>query len=239
ITTCTLPRISSMTSGMGNDKVASPPVFVVDSQAHYLPPLGPLPHQPAPRHTLLYVLVTLAIAGMAVEACFIYHLYQQGSLVKKRDSENPKRNKVEVKPPKPSAHLISNGKVPIVDGILMWETEGGDSFTYEMDHIGGKLYIKKEGFYFIYSKVFFSDPRKNMFTHSVMKISPRLPGTNQEVMRSRRYISQAQDPGNMLNSYLGGIFLLHEGEAIFVVVHNHTLLRRQLSADNFFGAYMI
>lgn len=62
---------------MASGKVSYPSVFVVDS--HMRPP--PLPPKPASRHrleavqTLLFILVTLALFGMAVEACFIYHLY--------------------------------------------------------------------------------------------------------------------------------------------------------------------
>ncbi|KPP72579.1 TNF superfamily member 14-like [Scleropages formosus] len=215
-----------MTSGMGDGGLAYPPVFVVDSQARYLPPPGPRPYQKSPRQTLLYLLVTLALVGMAVEACFIYHLYQQGTTVQKDTMKAEKSTQG-------SSHL------PKDDGILIWDTDGGDSFIHEMDHIAGKLYIKKEGFYFIYSKVFFAETPVKVFAHTVMKNSPRLPGTNQEVMRSRRYPGQTKDLSGVHNSYLGGVFLLHEGEAIFVVVQNHTLLRRQIPADNFFGAYMI
>ncbi|XP_018610148.1 tumor necrosis factor ligand superfamily member 14 [Scleropages formosus] len=240
-----------MTSGMGDGGLAYPPVFVVDSQARYLPPPGPRPYQKSPRQTLLYLLVTLALVGMAVEACFIYHLYQQGTTVQKdtmkaekstqdlSDVEVPSKNKAAMNPPMPSAHLTGSSHLPKDDGILIWDTDGGDSFIHEMDHIAGKLYIKKEGFYFIYSKVFFAETPVKVFAHTVMKNSPRLPGTNQEVMRSRRYPGQTKDLSGVHNSYLGGVFLLHEGEAIFVVVQNHTLLRRQIPADNFFGAYMI
>lgn len=62
---------------MAPGKVSYPSVFVVDSQMK--PP--PLPPKPGRRQrkdviqTLLVILVCVAICGMAVEACFIYHLF--------------------------------------------------------------------------------------------------------------------------------------------------------------------
>lgn len=62
---------------MAPGKVSYPTVYVVDSQMK--PP--PLPPKPARRQrkdviqTLLMILVCVALCGMAVEACFIYHLF--------------------------------------------------------------------------------------------------------------------------------------------------------------------
>lgn len=62
---------------MAPGKVLYPSVFVVDSKMK--PP--PLPPKPGRRQrkdviqTLLVILVCVAICGMAVEACFIYHLF--------------------------------------------------------------------------------------------------------------------------------------------------------------------
>lgn len=62
---------------MGPGKVSYPSVFVVDSRMK--PP--PLPPKPGRRQrkdviqTLLVILVCVALCGMAVEACFIYHLF--------------------------------------------------------------------------------------------------------------------------------------------------------------------
>lgn len=62
---------------MAPGKVLYPSVFVVDSKMK--PP--PLPPKPGRRQrkdviqTLLVILVCVALCGMAVEACFIYHLF--------------------------------------------------------------------------------------------------------------------------------------------------------------------
>jgi hypothetical protein len=68
---------------MAEGGVPYPSVFMVDSHAAY-PPLPPKPRPPGRggvAQSLLFLLVGLALCGLAIEACFIYHLYsKQGSV---------------------------------------------------------------------------------------------------------------------------------------------------------------
>ncbi|XP_023677721.1 tumor necrosis factor ligand superfamily member 14-like isoform X3 [Paramormyrops kingsleyae] len=239
-----------MTRGQEDPKEQHPHVYVVDSQARYLPTMmPPLPsRQSRTGRMMLYLLLLVALCGIAVEGYFIYRLYDtraatdtttiEKSQQDERDATS-RKYRTEVKPPKPSAHLTASTHLPREDGLMMWTTVGGDAFTYEMDYTEGKLFVKTEGFYFIYSKVFFSEPSPAAFTHTVLRISPRSPNKEMELMRTFRFHERGDRRGGMLNSYLGGAYLLHEGDAIFVKVQNHTKLLRQTSADNFFGAYML
>ncbi|XP_048846707.1 tumor necrosis factor ligand superfamily member 14-like [Brienomyrus brachyistius] len=239
-----------MTRSQEESKEPHPHVYVVDSQARYLPHMmaPPPPRQSRTGRMILYMLLVVALCGIAVEGYFIYHLYNTKAatdtttIEKSQQDESDataRRRQAEVKPPKPSAHLTAGTHQPREDGLMMWSTFGGDAFTHEMDYIQGKLYVKMEGFYFIYSKVFFSEPSRAAFTHTVLKSTPRMPNSELELMRTFRFLDRGQTRGGMLNSYLGGVYLLHEGDAFFVKVHNHTGLLRQVSADNFFGAYML
>ncbi|XP_048846706.1 tumor necrosis factor ligand superfamily member 6-like [Brienomyrus brachyistius] len=226
------------------------PAFKVDSQACCLPQMmtPPPPRQRQVGQTVLYLLLAVTLCGVMVEACFIYKLYDTMAMAdtpttqKRQQGERDatgQRYWTEVKPPRPSAHLTAGTHQPREDGLMMWSSVGGDAFTHEMDYIQGKLFVKTEGFYFIYSKVFFSEPSRAAFTHTVLKSIPRMPNSELELMRTFRFLDRGQTRGGMLNSYLGGVYLLHEGDAIFVKVHNHTGLLRQVPADNFFGAYML
>lgn len=60
-----------------------PPVFMVDTHVTRppLPPrLGQRKQQIGPAQTLLFMLVSVALCGIAIEACLIYSLYQKESV---------------------------------------------------------------------------------------------------------------------------------------------------------------
>ncbi|XP_036409491.1 tumor necrosis factor ligand superfamily member 14-like [Megalops cyprinoides] len=233
--------------------VIYPPVFVVDGQAGY-----PLPPRPPPRRRstvqwLLFLLVSLALCGMAVEACFIYHLYSSrnipgGSGTPQRSFQDrneettappTRRTITAVKPSKPAAHLTAGPLHPRSDGVLQW-TQDGYSFTHQMQYREGALVVEEEGYYFIYSKVFFTEPECTSFTHAVLWSTPRYLGGDTELMQSRRFHCRSQwRSRNLLNSYLGGVYHLSKGDSIYVKAQNHTQIIRHSSSDNFFGAYMI
>ncbi|XP_023677718.1 tumor necrosis factor ligand superfamily member 14-like isoform X1 [Paramormyrops kingsleyae] len=228
------------------------PVFKVDGQACYLPqvmaPPPPPPRQRQVGQMVLYLLLVVTLCGVIVEACFMYKLYNTTATAdtlttekRQQDERDATANsyRTEVKPPKPSAHLTASTHLPREDGLMMWTTVGGDAFTHEMDYTEGKLFVKTKGYYFIYSKVFFSEPSPAAFTHTILRISPHSPNKEMELMRTFRFHERGDRRGGMLNSYLGGVYILHEGDAIFVKVHNHTKLLRQTSADNFFGTFML
>lgn len=227
-----------------------PSVFVVDGQAGYPLPARPYPHRGGPVQWPLYLLLSLALCGMAVEACFIYQLYtttrppsdvgQMAKISQGRDeTENlpTKRSNPVVEPSKPTAHLTVGPYRPRADGILLWNTEG-DAITHELDYRNGGLQVQKEGFYFVYSKLYFLEPNCDMFTHSVLRRTPRYLGADLKLMESRRFHC-SRSTRELLSSYLGGVYHLVKGDTILVRAENHTLIALRGSYDNFFGAYMI
>lgn len=83
--------VTEITVGMSEG--GYPSVFMVDTHATTRPPLPPRLNQGRRRagaaQTLLIMLVSLALCGMAIEACFIYHLYQPESVSINAISQSP------------------------------------------------------------------------------------------------------------------------------------------------------
>ncbi|XP_036399550.1 tumor necrosis factor ligand superfamily member 14-like [Megalops cyprinoides] len=262
-----MSRTGASLSGMAEGGVAYPQVFVVENPGALAP--APLPAEPRPRRTslpqrLLYLLVTLALCGVAVEAFFIARLYarpavpsdtathakQQGgqgdSGLDRKSSEDGKEVEVSptkrtspvVKPQKPSAHLTdAHFPAPDDEGVLRWGLNG-DAFTHEIKHEGSRLLIVREGYYYIYSKVFFTEPSCAMFKHLVLRSTQRY-SKPMELMKSKRFSCSSPKQPEVLNSYLGGVFHLYAGDSVSVKVENRTLVRHQDTSDNFFGMFMV
>ncbi|XP_023867573.1 tumor necrosis factor ligand superfamily member 14 [Salvelinus sp. IW2-2015] len=238
---------------MAEGGVPYPSVFMVDSHATY-PPLPPKPRPPGRggvAQSLLFLLVGLALCGLAIEACFIYHLYsKQGSVesgsagMSIQDQEDiPKdvpptsRPNPIVLPSKPVAHLTAGPQAPHGDGVMVWNMQA-EPLLHEMEYKDGKLVIQKQGYYYVYSKIFFSEVNV-AFTHSVCRTTPRYLGKDIELLKSRRYYPKFGKIMSTSNSYLGGVFHFFEDDSIFVKVKNVTQVRIQYSTENVFGIYMI
>uniref|UniRef100_A0A673J497 Tumor necrosis factor ligand superfamily member 6-like n=1 Tax=Sinocyclocheilus rhinocerous TaxID=307959 RepID=A0A673J497_9TELE len=223
---------------MAPGKVSYPSVFVVDSKMR--PP--PLPPKPGRRQrkeviqTLLVILVCVALCGMAVEACFIYHLFTS--------KENPKEHAVtpkqkplgEMKPSKPMAQLTT-GKEP-VNGVVLWH-ENHQSILHHIKHKAdeGKLIIEKEGYYSVYSKINFKEDNI-IFSHSVLWVTHRYAGNEILLLQSSRLHPKLLRSRATDNSYLSGVFHLYKGDAVFVRVKNCTLVLSN-AAENYFGVFMV
>ncbi|KAJ8283137.1 hypothetical protein COCON_G00019870 [Conger conger] len=240
---------------MAEGQVACPQVFVVDRPVTGSPTVPRPGHTPLLQQTLIFLL-SLALCGLAVEGYFIYRLYQQAvdvplgtpgrqlgdqkGLVKHSEDER-ERSGITSQPAKikASAHL-TDLSIPVQpDGVLQWGVNG-DAFTREVDLQAGLLQVKKEGLYYIYSKVSFTERSCSMFKHTVVLRTPRY-SKDLELMKAKRFScgpSKAPEDG-LLNSYLGGVFSLHASASVFVKVENHTLVRHQDISDNFFGMFMI
>ncbi|XP_070779876.1 tumor necrosis factor ligand superfamily member 14 [Enoplosus armatus] len=222
-----------------------PSVYVVDSHATR-PPVPPRLSQ-GRRHaktaeTLLFLLVSVALCGMAVEACFIYHLYKPESaatglsskLIAGEDVTSlTKRPGLSVLPSKPVAQLTDGLDVVHEKEIMAWSMIA-DPLLYEMDYKDRSLVIQQEGHYYVYSKVSFLDAK--VFHHTVNKNTKRY-GKSIPLLASRKYSQRSSNIQS--NSYLGGVFLLHKDDALFVQVSNASKIVRHKSFENIFGAYMI
>lgn len=246
--------------------VKYPSVYVVDSHVTS-PPLAPrlTPEQQyqnqyqyqqqqqqqqrsRPAQTLLFLLVSLALSGMVIEACFIYRLYQVNVVNSEASSEKSTGDKgtgEEVltpptwhglfdPPPKPVAHLTDGQDADHKDNIMGWSTIA-DPLLYKLNYADGCLIIQMEGYYYVYSKVSFLD--KLNFHHSVQVKTDRYAGKSIPLLESRSYSGKSNKIQS--NSYLGGVFHFYEGDAIFVQVSNTSHLVRLRSYENVFGAVMI
>lgn len=111
-----------------------------------------------------------------------------------------------------------------------------DPLLYKMDYNDGRLLILKEGFYYVYSKVSFSD--NGIFHHSVELDTKLFAGKSISLLLSRKY-SEKISTNRLSNSYLGGVFHLHKDDALFVKVNNASKVVRSKFSENTFGAYMI
>ncbi|XP_056144406.1 tumor necrosis factor ligand superfamily member 14 [Lampris incognitus] len=224
-----------------------PSVYTLDS--HAAPP--PLPPRfdrqrrgARSTQTLMSLLVCLALCGMTIEACFIYRLYHPDPVdspsthksTQEKEDPTPTENASPViLPSKPVAHLTDGERVRHGKQTLSWSMDA-NPLMYKMKYKEGRLVIQTEGYYYIYSKVFFVDT--SAFQHSVNMVTPRYVGGHITLLQSRKYIQKTSTRAES-NSYLGGVFHLNPGDAVFVSVSNTTLIIRSESYDNYFGAYMI
>ncbi|XP_070704494.1 tumor necrosis factor ligand superfamily member 14 isoform X1 [Pempheris klunzingeri] len=252
-----------------------PSVYVVDSRATRptVPPrLGQERRRTGVAQTLLILLVSLALCGMVIEACFIYRLYKHESANSElssklisgmsqlftrlinifrylihisdivlrphtdKDLHSPiMRPNLELVPSKPVAHLTDGQDVVHGSRIMAWSMDA-EPLIYQMDYKDKKLVIQKDGFYNVYSKVSFLD--SGTFHHSIQMETKRYVGKSIPLLASRKY-SEVSRKFLQSNSFLGGVFHLNEGDALFVQLSNTSKILRHKSFENIFGAYMI
>ncbi|MBN3323254.1 TNF14 factor, partial [Atractosteus spatula] len=145
---------------------------------------------------------------------------------------------------KTKAHVTGkSSKLDYKEGKMFWKSMNGDAFTHVIDYKDGSLVIKTEGYYFIYSKIFYGQldcktSAKGTFKHSVYKSTRWFPG-DLELMSSKKYHCSNDKEDMLDNSFLGGIYHLKEGDQIFVKVNEKILIRLQSTSQNFFGAFLI
>ncbi|XP_026208273.1 tumor necrosis factor ligand superfamily member 14 [Anabas testudineus] len=208
-----------------------PSVYVVDSHVTR-PPIPPRlnerPRRAGVAQILLFLLVSMALCGMAIEACFIYRLYQTESAILASSSKiigedvtTPTNQLGDVHPSKPVAHL-TDGKDVVYEKELMTWSMNADPLLYEMSYKHGHLIIQKEGYYYVYSKVNFFDSQS--FHHSVNLKTKRYTGKSITLLQSRKYSGQSSQMRS--NSFLGGVFHLYRDDEIFVKVSNTSKIVR-------------
>ncbi|XP_005942352.1 tumor necrosis factor ligand superfamily member 14 [Haplochromis burtoni] len=227
------------------EKIKYPSVCVVDTHATR-PPVPPRLIQVRKKtgvaQILLFMLVSVALCGMVIEACFIYGLYQ----AERTDSESiskligvttaTKQPSYSIPPSKPVAHLTDGQDVAHAKNKMAWSMNA-DPLLYEMTYEDRELKIQKEGYYYVYSKVFFSD--SNGFQHRISMHTDRYSG-NITLLQSRKYPSHSKvSQKTQSNSYLGGVFHLYKDDGIFVDVSDTAKIVRHKPSENVFGAYMI
>ncbi|KAG2471476.1 TNF14 factor, partial [Polypterus senegalus] len=144
--------------------------------------------------------------------------------------------------PKQGCRSGCNCSSPGTAGPLKWESKLGEAFTNEVDYTeNGGLLIKHEGFYYIYSKVFYGEiackQKHTYFSHAICK---KMPWYKKEIelMQMKKFYCIDSAGQWLANSYLGGVFHLQPDEEIYVKVDNKELVRLG-TAENFFGVFQV
>lgn len=233
-----------------------PSVFVVDGCARG-PPVPPRLRSPKnsgrSAQTLLFLMVSLLLAGVVIEGVFIFRLHHPDAaesqsafkIIQDKGHCAPKpteRTNPTIPPSKPVAHLTGGHRTPPrlpprEDQVVLWSADASN-LLYKMKYKRGKLYVEQEGYYYIYSKVHFS--KDGDFSHSVCRLSPsRHSGGCIYLMESRKDRAGSGPLSSQSNSFLGGVFHLNKGDAVLVKVNDAKQIILFRPYDNFFGAYMI
>ncbi|XP_076000509.1 tumor necrosis factor ligand superfamily member 14 [Genypterus blacodes] len=228
-----------------------PSVFVVDSYAKGppVPPrLGQMRQRSNVAQRLLFLLVSLALFALTIQGCYLYRLYQsqpadlQTPAKLTSDGDGPpsvlKRNGDTLLPSKPMAHLTGGPDAVHGSNIMAWSTVA-DPLPYHMEYRHRRLYVEEEGYYYVYSKVYFSVGTP--FSHSVQVDSPLYSGGNLTLLEGQKYSREKNRVNELVRStsYLGGVFHLYKGDALFVQVSSTKQILIGKPSWNVFGAYMI
>ncbi|XP_077426307.1 tumor necrosis factor ligand superfamily member 14 isoform X2 [Vanacampus margaritifer] len=253
-----------------------PQVFVVASQAGFSPVPRPVEKNrwtPTGSKFLLLV-VALAVLGLVVQGCFVYKLYmkteafsicvsdalcrnmsnsktsaQQAGSLKSGASEGGSNEIPPVQTllgPKPFAHLMGSSNPDGEKNVMQWIDQDGDAITHQMGYNNGRLVVKEEGYYYLYSKVLVNAAEVcSLIQHKVMKDTVAY-GQSIELMKSKRFRCWTPKPSSVKSSggediwdsYLAGIFHLQSGDEVFVTLDSIHKLRPG-PTENFMGAFMI
>nr|XP_057940145.1 tumor necrosis factor ligand superfamily member 14-like isoform X2 [Doryrhamphus excisus]XP_057940155.1 tumor necrosis factor ligand superfamily member 14-like isoform X2 [Doryrhamphus excisus]XP_057940164.1 tumor necrosis factor ligand superfamily member 14-like isoform X2 [Doryrhamphus excisus] len=252
-----------------------PQVFVVDSRATFFsPPTVRKTRRTPAGYKVLLLVLGLAVLGLVVEGCFVYKLYMkteefsicvsdplcQNLSYSKKTAEQfgafkghvraDGSNEVDAVQPllgqKPFAHLMCSNNPIGEDNVVQWVDKDGDAVTNQMSYSNGRLLVKKEGYYYLYSKVQVNAAEAcSLIQHKVMKDTEAYDHPI-ELMKSKRFRCRTPRPSSvnssggedLLDSFLAGIFHLRLGDKIFVTLDKIQKLRPGPS-ENFMGAFMI
>ncbi|XP_051904925.1 tumor necrosis factor ligand superfamily member 14 [Hippocampus zosterae] len=242
-------------------------VYLVDSHAAAAPPALPPRAGRARRctglaQTILFMLASVALIGLVLEALLIFYLHSNNSVqmpstprskltadkkasphisTHHRPLSKPLARLIEKKvsphtctpDSKPVAHLMDGKDATHGKSVVGWSLISG-RLLCGMEYKNGSLLIRREGFYFVYSKLSFHNGAT--FHHTVMKRTSRHPGGTVPLLQARQFSSA--DNKNNGNTFLGGVFHLHKDDALFVNVSDTSKILRVRAYENVFGAFM-
>ncbi|XP_072298280.1 tumor necrosis factor ligand superfamily member 14 [Eucyclogobius newberryi] len=235
---------------MTKESVKHPSVYTVDSYNTAPPPLPPRPwrrRQIGAAQVLLFLLVSVALSGMVVEAWLIYRLYHPQTeptktalpSAAKMTGDVPTLGPAPTKwprlveaPSRPLAHLTDGSDVSHEKTIMSW-SELADPLLYKVKYKDGRLVFQENGYYYIYSKVSF---RTEGFVHHSIELKTKYYFSKKSITLLK---SMQASLGKHANSFLAGIFHFYKDDAIFVQVSDTANVARHDSTENVFGAYMI
>uniref|UniRef100_A0A3Q3DGV9 Tumor necrosis factor ligand superfamily member 6-like n=1 Tax=Hippocampus comes TaxID=109280 RepID=A0A3Q3DGV9_HIPCM len=228
-------------------------VYLVDSHAAAAAP--PLPPRAGRARrctglaqTILFMLVSVALTGLILEALLIFYLHSNHFEQVKSPSASANDITVFPSPPtekkrsphtctpdsKPVARLIGGKDATHGKSVVGWSLISGNLLC-GMDYKNGSLLIRREGFYFVYSKLSFHKSATT-FHHTVVKRTRRHPGGTVPLLQAREFSSADKNNGN---TFLGGVFHLLKDDALFVKVSDTSKIVQVIAHENVFGAFMI
>ncbi|XP_071361510.1 tumor necrosis factor ligand superfamily member 14-like [Trachinotus anak] len=147
---------------------------------------------------------------------------------------------------RPFAHLMGSNDPVGEDNVVQWLHESGEAVTHIMSYNKGRLLVKEDGYYYLYSKVQLNTAEEcALIQHRVMKDTSAYDKSI-ELMKSKSFrcrtpknsSAKVSDGEDLWNSFLGGVFHLQVGDRIFVTLENIQKMRTGLT-ENFMGAFMI
>ncbi|KAJ3600259.1 hypothetical protein NHX12_031245 [Muraenolepis orangiensis] len=203
-----------------------PPPMVPPPRAY---PLPPRPGAQWPQ-VLVVLLLFLIFCAMTVQAVFLYHNNPTSTTTSTSNSTRTI-----------AAAAVTEG-VHYRNEVMLWSTSDDSSHLHEMTYQDGCLQAKRDGFYFVYSKVFFAE--RHSFHHSVSLVTDTYPSKPIDLLVARNYPAASANGYGAItsaksSSYLGGVVHLRKGEALCVRVRNAAQVLRSVPNENFFGAYML
>ncbi|XP_078514275.1 tumor necrosis factor ligand superfamily member 14 [Lissotriton helveticus] len=232
--------------------VRYPSVFVVDRQVHPVPLAKKQRPKPSLLHTVVLLLVLLALAGLAVEAYFLRGFQED---LKALTSQLSKRVNASFekmiqdkkwKSGKPAAHVTAAANTVLGQDALLWEPKLGDAFLHEIGYepTKGSLVFNRSGRYYLYSKIQLGmvrcqdEDKQQRLTHRIYKTTPRYLEKIDLMTNVKPYchedVNQWWD-----SSFLGGTFELEEQDAVYVNVDKKELVRVKDGSRSYFGVFMI
>ncbi|KAM9785318.1 tumor necrosis factor ligand superfamily member 14 [Syngnathus typhle] len=245
-----------------------PSVYFVDSQTG-APPLPPRAGRnrrcSSLAQTLLFVLVSVALTGLVVEALLIFYLHSSQlvgapsmSFSKLTEEKSAFRHpSTRHSPtPKPLARQIeknasrytckpcfplSKPVARLMGGKDVVHGKGLVGWSLIPDHLlRGMDY--KDGSLLIRREGFYfvycklSFHSHGVFHHTVKMRTPRHSAGPVVLLQARKHSSA---DGNISNSFLGGVFHLHKDDALFVKVSDTSKIVQVIAYESIFGAFMI
>uniref|UniRef100_A0A3B3TN12 Tumor necrosis factor ligand superfamily member 14-like n=1 Tax=Poecilia latipinna TaxID=48699 RepID=A0A3B3TN12_9TELE len=242
---------------MSEDSSApTPQVFVVDSQASYL-------SMPKKKSTWARVvqkflppLLTLFALAVVVEGYLIYILYQRTEVRRvclgmsdrmRGDPLGLKSNEIPSLQPqkRPFVHLMGVEKSN--SNIVQWRSPAHDD-RRRMEYRNSRLIINQEGYYYVYSKLVVDvSEATSPIVHTIMS-KPSGYGSLVEFLKSKSNWGPKKSSDSSENrgtssedkwrSFLSGIFLLQDGDEIYVTLSNMDKLSLEAN-ENCLGAIWI
>ncbi|KAK5926825.1 hypothetical protein CgunFtcFv8_022365 [Champsocephalus gunnari] len=145
---------------------------------------------------------------------------------------------------RPFAQLIGSDSYIGENNEVQWEDKNGETVTHNMGFEKGRLMVKENGYYYIYSKVTLNVAEEcELIQHKIIKATSAY-GKDIELLKSKslRCFNPTRSPithkEDIRNSFLAGIFHLESGDTIFVTLENSPkMLPRH--TEYLMGAFMI